>query len=379
MSVYKPAKSPLWAYDFQYKGHRFHGSTGAKTKAKALQVEAAHREQAALSLARKEAPAGREGPRIPTLDEAANEWWESKGKALGRPSDEAVRAVRLETAVSLVGKDKLITDIRTADIADAVRKRRGRLVHGKKVAANATVNRDVIDTIRPVIRRAFRLLDLSLPPIDWGAARLPEPKPKPRNLSADGIDKLLAALPVWYRDFARFGMRYGCRAEEMFFTPDDVDIENQRVRLADRKGGDDHVIPLVGDDAALMAARKGRAQAAGLKTVWFRELKSGKLKPLTRAGAIQAMRVAMRESGLHASQGAKGTHDLRRHAAIEILRATGNLRAAQRLLGHADIKSTLVYADVVEDDIRKGLEAMIAPKPAAQAKNDTAANRMAKA
>jgi integrase len=90
-----------------------------------------------------------------------------------------------------------------------------------------------------------------------------------------------------------------------------------------------------------------------------RQLKSGKLKPLTRRGVLQTLRRAMRSTGLHASQGAKGSHDLRRHAAIEILRATGNLRAAQRLLGHADIKSTLVYADVDEADIRAGLESVL--------------------
>ena len=64
----------------------------------------------------------------------------------------------------------------------------------------------------------------------------------------------------------------------------------------------------------------------------------------------------MTTSGLRASKGMKGAHDLRHHSAMTALRATGNIRMAQRLLGHADIKSTMVYAHAVEDDVRAALE-----------------------
>ncbi len=363
MSVYKPAKSSFWHYDFQHKGRRFHGSTGCTARNKALTVEAAEREKAALSLARGETPAERKPLQAPTLDVAANEWWEWKGKRLGRASEEHVRETMLANAVLLVGAQKRVTEIRTADIAEAVRRRRGQLVPGpgktQKVPANATVNRQVIDTIRPVIRRACKLLEVSPPPIDWGEVRLAEPKPKPRSIPSDGFERLLAAIPPWYHDLVHFHARYACRLEELFFLPEDVDVPGTRVTLRDRKGEDDHTLPLVGGDVATMAARKGRAEAAKLKTVWFREMKSGRLKPLTRGGTLQAYRRAMRDCGLHASQGAKGSHDMRRHGAIEILRATGNLKLAQLLLGHKDIKSTMVYATAVESDLRDGLEAML--------------------
>lgn len=39
MSVYKSAKSPFYAYDFQVNGRRFHGSTKAKSKREAEAVE----------------------------------------------------------------------------------------------------------------------------------------------------------------------------------------------------------------------------------------------------------------------------------------------------------------------------------------------------
>ena len=39
MSVYKHENSPYYHYDFQLHGHRFHGSTGAKSKREAEGVE----------------------------------------------------------------------------------------------------------------------------------------------------------------------------------------------------------------------------------------------------------------------------------------------------------------------------------------------------
>jgi integrase len=50
-------------------------------------------------------------------------------------------------------------------------------------------------------------------------------------------------------------------------------------------------------------------------------------------------------------------HDNRHTAATRLVRATGNLKQAQLLLGHTDIKTTSRYAHVTHEDLRKGLEA----------------------
>jgi integrase len=110
-----------------------------------------------------------------------------------------------------------------------------------------------------------------------------------------------------------------------------------------------------------MAARLGRARKAGLKTVWFREKRlpgpGGKvvLKPLTYGGLEIAVRRAMVRSGLKEAKGMRGIHAARHHAAMQTLRKTKNIRVAQKLLGHADIKSTMVYAHAIEDDVRNAL------------------------
>ena len=49
-------------------------------------------------------------------------------------------------------------------------------------------------------------------------------------------------------------------------------------------------------------------------------------------------------------------HDLRHTAARRTLRKTKNLRAVQRVLGHSDVTTTAIYADVMHDDIRAAIE-----------------------
>ena len=358
MTVYRPKSSPNWAYDFVIQGHRFHGSTGQKTQRRAEAVEAAHRERAALALAR--APGGvqpRPAACVPNLYQAAQEWWQAKGRALGSSADEKTREMILTNAVEMVGRDRLVTEIRTADIAAAMQKRRARLAHGHP-PANSTVNVQIISVIRPVIKRGCKLAEVGMPPIDWGEVRMPEAKPKARDLADDQLAAAIAALPAHWHYFARFQSRYGCRVSEMFFGLADLDIEGALLKLRERKGDDDHTIPLLPEDVALLAARKGQARAAGIDTVWFRVLKRGRVKALSQETIESAMSRAMRKSGLHAAVGAKGTHDLRRHAGMRILRTTGNLRVTQRLLGHANINSTLVYAHAMVGDLEAALIAV---------------------
>lgn len=92
MSVYRPAKSRFYQYDFQYKGKRYTGSTGVATMRKAEDVERKVRADVALGLYDDQAGM--------TLDEAAGQWWEEVGtvaKHYGRflPKDKAALAAKI--------------------------------------------------------------------------------------------------------------------------------------------------------------------------------------------------------------------------------------------------------------------------------------------
>jgi len=382
MSVYKPAKSPFFQFDFVLKGKRFHGSTGVETRRAAEQVERNIRQQAALGLL--------DDASQMTLDEAAARWWDEKGSTLkGGDRLEA----RMERAITLIGPATPICQITTAVMSRAIEKRRGQTrTHAKGPKAKqylptaSTVNRDMIDAVRPILNRARKVWEAKLPEIDWQELRMEEPKPKPKEFAGDELDLVRShVLPHWH-DFIHIATRYGCRLSEMFFGLDDLDLhklDDARVKLRERKGGDDHVIPLLPEDAAMLAARLGRARAAGLDTVWFRERRlpgpGGKvvLKALRYGGAEIAMRRAMVRSGLKASKGVRGAHAFRHNTAMKTLRESGNLRVVQELLGHADIKSTMVYAHAIESDVRAALAAVSrnSPEPRAEGQGKGSADQ----
>ena len=362
MSVYKPAKSRFFHYDFVHKGRRVHGSTGCETRRRAEAVERKVRED--LAEGRLD-----EASQL-TLEHAAERWWQERGRRL---KTAAKTHKRLTDMVKIVGANRRISEVTTSVVAAAMEKRQALTwSRGAKSypISNRTTNLDIIDTLRPVLRRAERVWGArGLPVINWGAVRLPESKPKPREFTETELAALVSALPEHWADFIHFASRYGCRLGEMFFSLHALDVtelDHARVTLRERKADDDHIIPLLPEDAAMLAERKRRAVTAGVESVWFRELKDGRLKALTYSAAESAIRNGLNTTGLRAAKGLKGTHDLRRNAGMKILRATGNLRLAQKLLGHASIQSTLTYAHAIESDVKAGLAAVSRNSPATE-------------
>jgi integrase len=376
MSLYKPAKSRYFHYDFVQKGRRFHGSTGVQTRRKAEEVERKLRNDAALGLL--------DDGGAMTLGQAVERWWVEVGEELNTAVDcQRIIYVLLE----LFGEHTPLVDITQAKIAQAIQRRRQMAFQKAKGAnakkylpSNATVNLEMIDRVlRPILRKAPYWGVKNLPAIDWKELRLPQPKPKALEFNAAELAAIAAACRSTWAPFIDFMSRYGLRLDEMFFPLAALDIEDPqsaRLTIRDRKGGDDKVLPLLAKDAQMFVERVRRAKAAGLDTVWYRAEKqrkptdAPKLVAYTPAGAGIALRRAMTRTGLRAAKGARGAHGLRHHAAMKALRATGNIRTVQRLLGHADIRSTLVYADAVEDDVKGALAAVSrnSPAPATKAK-----------
>jgi site-specific recombinase XerD len=144
---------------------------------------------------------------------------------------------------------------------------------------------------------------------------------------------------------------------EAWFPLSAFNAESGRIWLRDRKDGGDHVIRLIESDRQMMAARAKRAKAAGLDTVWFRENREGELVAIPPATFQTAMKRAYTRAGI---TNARAVHDWRHHAATAFVRATGDLRAAQHLLGHSQIAMTGRYAHPEERAVTDALEAMAA-------------------
>lgn len=374
MSVYKPSKSRFWQYDFQHKGRRFHGSTGVETRRAAEAVERKLRQDAALGLLGDLAGI--------TLDQAAGKWWLEVGRHLKTATD---IERRIQTLLRILGRNTLLRDINARVIAEGIEKRRGETfarAAGKDAARylvkNGTVNAEFVTQLSRILTRARKVWQVpGLPAIDWKSVRLPEPRPQPRTYTAaqraawrDQCDETAAfALDLL--------LLYGLRFQELFFPPDAYDPDGPRLLIpgAARKKDVMHLVPLRDEHARQIAARVGLARAnrpAPLDTIWFERGHKGRLVPVTYHGLMARLRSAARRAGITSP---RLLHGARHHVGMEMLGKTGNLRLTQQLLGHADIKSTLVYAHALEDDLRKALGAEARdPGVAAQSRNSPEPN-----
>ncbi|WP_019833808.1 tyrosine-type recombinase/integrase [Sphingomonas sp. PR090111-T3T-6A] len=353
MSVYKPKNSPYFHFDFVWKGRRFHGSTGLKTKRSALSYEEKERAKAVNG--------GKERPPI-TLDEASGLYEDKVG---AKPSWRNVET-RIKVLLAEFAPATLLSEISQRDLLGLVARRRD----GRE---NASVNRE-IDDWRAIWRHAQKSrFDVGEMP-DWGALRLHVPNNDPRELSATEETALFEQIddlrPDLY-DFCLFALKTGWRMSEvMGLRWSDVDM-NAAIATTRIKGGDVVKRPLTQEMVVTIAnqPRATELPAAGFVFTYVAQRtkpgftdKLGRVHPVRRRGERYPMtEQVLRRPWAAAKKAAEVEnfrfHDLRHTRGTRILRATGNLAAAKEALKHRSIKTTLRYAHASDDDIRRALDA----------------------
>lgn len=339
MSVYKRPGQPQYSFDFRYRGVRFSGSTGCTTKRAAEQFEEAERQRVKASFV------GRDKPM--TFAAASSLYWDEVGQ-FHKNSHDTERA--LAWLQVNVGKATLISSISDADIARLVAKRRG-----EDVSA-ATVNRSVNEPMRAILRRAGRTWKQSVQTIEWKTHFLREPQERIREASKDEEAKFIASLRPDYVPVFRFAILSGCRmAEIVGLTWSTVDFFNRSFTVTG-KGDRSRTIPMTDAIHSLLWSLKDHHATAvftyqAVKTRDGRERKER--YPITIDGLKSQWRRAKEKAGVPDFR----FHDTRHTAATRLVRATGNLKLAQKLLGHTEIATTSRYSHVTDDDLRAGMEA----------------------
>lgn len=340
----------IWHYEFEIDGERHRGTTRQTDKAKARIVEQRERDRITLG----------EGEGTVTLKDASVAWWNARGKHL---RSEGTLSVRLEVLRRCLDFTLPANAIDTPDVEQAMAKRRGEMTHNGRLPTASTANRDVIDTLRPILNYARKVMKVKgMPEVDWKALRLPEPKGRVREFTVSEMAAMREALKTVPHHLAVFNFiaTFGVRLKEAWFPLDCLDVEGGRIFLRKRKGGDWHTIPIDESWKRDLAARAGRAAKARLRYVWFWEDRSGAIHELASGSFQSYMREAMKELKI---RDARPAHDLRHHAATQYVRRTGSLPGAKRLLGHENIATTARYAHASEDDVRAGLFGGTAHQP----------------
>lgn len=345
MSVFKRPGQTIYSFDFRYRGKRFSGSTGCTTKREAEKYEEAERKRLAAGLIDLKAPM--------TFHAAAARYWDEVGQ-FHVNSDDTLRA--LDWLELEIGKSTLLSTVTDSIVARLVAKRRGEAGRNDLPVSPATVNRSVCEPLRAILIRARKTWKVSVDDIEWKQHFLKESQERVREASAKEEKAFLDNMRGDYAPALRFALLTGCRrAEIVGLRWGAVDFFNREFTVVG-KGDLRRTIPmskavydllwkLKDDHADAVFTYQVKRPAAGRPR--------GSRQPITMEGFKTEWR---RTKGRAKVEDFK-FHDTRHTAATRLVRATGNLRLAQRLLGHSDIKTTTRYAHVTHEDLRAGLEA----------------------
>lgn len=354
MSVYRRTDG-VFAFDFQLRGVRFCGSTGVKSERAAKDIERQKRQQARqrLALAREQ----RTAPM--TINVAFDRFWSEVGDHYSGSYRQTVwGALRWLTAE--LGASTLIREIGPNIITQAIASRRTEGV------SNSTVNRTVTELLRTVLRRAGRLWEQETQSIEWHKLMLAEPRERVRELRDHEEAQLTQDMRADYLPAIRFLLISGLRKKELVTLK--WSAIDWRARIITIRGKGDKVanIPLTDAMRAILSPLRDHHpefvftyQATRTKRINGKPHRvKFKRYPITYSGLGSTWR---RYAG---DLDDFRFHDLRHTAATRLLRKTGNLRLAQKLLRHENISATSRYAHVTDDDLRAGMDAVASDTPA---------------
>lgn len=334
MSVYKPKGSPYFHFDFVWKGRRFYGSTGCKSKREALAYEARQRQDAVLPS---------QGLPPLTVDEACGLYAEHAERLPSWPTARYMTHALIKGLLA----NRLLAEVSQRDLQIYFAKRR----HGR---SNASVNRE-IDNARAIWRRASKArFDVGEMP-DWNALKLKVPRKDPRELGEDEEIDLFAALRRDVADACDFALKSGWRRGEVIglrWTDCDLKARQATTRI---KGGDEVKRPLTTTLLALIANQPRVGPFVFTYVCRKTRLKrqAGERYPLTPTVLRSAMKAAKKEAEITGFR----FHDFRHTRGTRIVRNTGSLAAAKAALAHRSINTTLRYAHVLDEDVRNALDA----------------------
>jgi integrase len=358
MSVYKPKGSPFYQYDFQMRGRRFHGSTKCRSRREAEAVERGERERA-----RELLKVARGGAGALTIDVAAGRYWAEVGR---HHADSAGTFRDLERLIGYFGKDKLLAEITDDDVAKLVAWRRGHRVLGRSTKMSgkgaplvtpATVNRSTTQVIQKLFTRAKAAWGMRFDhEPNWRQHRLKEPEERVRELKGDEAHRLSFATRGDYGPFFDFARASGLRLRECLLRWSEVDWIAGQIKKQG-KGGRTVVVPITTAIRRILWPLRGHNDVMVFTYVAART-RHGRIKGQRYPITFNGVKTQWKRIRAKAKVDDFRFHDFRHDFASKLLRQTGNLKLVQKALNHADIKTTIRYAHVLDEELRSALEEM---------------------
>lgn len=179
----------------------------------------------------------------------------------------------------------------------------------------------------------------------------------PRSITWDEVRRMLDAVdrraPVGKRDYAILLLlvTYGLRAREIAaLTLDNIDWQNERLQVPERKAGHSTAYPLspIVGNAILAYVKEGRPATAD-RHVFFRVV--APQLPLTSDAISGRASHYLHKAGIPVSR--PGSHTLRHTCVQRLVDAQFSLKVIGDYVGHGTPRSTGIYAKVDVESLRE--------------------------
>jgi integrase/recombinase XerD len=164
--------------------------------------------------------------------------------------------------------------------------------------------------------------------------------------------RLVALLEVLYAT--------GLRVSELVGLPMAAVGQDQRFITITGKGGRERIAPLSEPAQKALKAYfdvRGKFTSSdvnGLYEKWVFPSRTSESGHLTRQRFAQLLKDLSRDAGM--ADGRVSPHVLRHAFATHLLKHGADLRSVQKMLGHADIATTQIYTQIVEEQLEDAVE-----------------------
>lgn len=313
MRIYKRQGSPYYQYSFTVHGNRHRGSTGEKTKQKA---------EITASAIYAEISARRGYNEDWTIENVISIWWQEH--ASDTKSADKIWS-NIENISRCLDCSIMLHELTASDMINFRAKRRGEGVQ------RPTINRDVA-YLRSAINHAIGLHGKKAPDINWKALKYPENPDRIRYASAEEYTRLLDCAHRSLRPIIVAAVCTGLRRSNLFaLTWNDIDLSGGLIRINKTKANNSKMIPITAQlKRELIMIRK----PSGLvfdQTNFRKRWSAARLK----AGIDNL-----------------NFHDLRHTFATWARKGGVDIEVLQKALDHGDIRSTLRYAHIEDDEVK---------------------------
>jgi integrase len=226
------------------------------------------------------------------------------------------------------------------------------------LVAPATVNRSVTEVLKKLFTRAKAWGVRFDHEPGWKKHWLKEPEERVRELQPEELDNLDTAVREDFRDINDFADASGLRLNECLLRWSEVNWQGKQI-LKRGKGGKKTTVRITPLIRSILWPLQGHHEEfvftyVAQRTRKTQNLIKGRRYPITYSGLKSEWKRHRARSGVKNFR----FHDKRHDFATKLLRESRNLKLVQKALNHRNIKTTLKYAHVLDDEVGSAIEAM---------------------